>query len=74
MSQRDRTTPAYAVVRLDVPGRLNPTCVTVKEVVSSQELAEAEVARLTALNPASLYFWQRTHLFPEGESFGSEAE
>lgn len=47
--------------------------VTVKEIVRSQELAEAEVLRLNALNESKgvRYWWQSTHLFPEGESAGT---
>ena len=48
--------------------------VTVKEVVRSQEVAEAEVARLNALNEGKgvRYFWQTTRLFPEGRSAGGD--
>jgi hypothetical protein len=48
--------------------------ITVKEVVRSQQLAEAEVARLNALNEGKgvLYWWQTTRLFPEGRSAGGD--
>ena len=48
--------------------------VTVKEIVRSQELAEAEVARLNALNEGRnvRYWWQPTRLFPEGRSAGGD--
>lgn len=50
--------------------------VTVKEIVRSQELAEAEVARLNTLNAEKnvLYWWQYTRLFPDGRSAGSKTE
>jgi hypothetical protein len=63
----------YAVLRYD--GFLSDVsapeaCVTVKEVVWSRELAEAEVARLNALRAGKdvRYWWQMTRLFPEGRS------
>jgi len=67
----------FAVVRVDeflTNGDLEPR-VMVKEVVWSLELAEAEVARLTALNGSKgvRYFWRATRLFPPGESAGSGA-
>ena len=45
-----------------------------KEVVRSQALAEAEVARLNALNEAKgvHYWWEATPLFAEGQSAGSD--
>ncbi len=48
--------------------------VTVKEIVRSRKLAEAEVARLNALNEGKgcRYWWEQTRLFPEGRSAGSE--
>jgi hypothetical protein len=66
---------AYAVIRLDPDrGRLEDQ-VTVKEIVSSLELAEAEVARLNALNAEKgcRYFWQATRLFAPGTAAGSDA-
>jgi hypothetical protein len=48
--------------------------VTVKEVVRSQALAEAEVVRLNALNEdkGAHYWWQTTRLFPQGQSAGTD--
>jgi hypothetical protein len=48
--------------------------VTVKEVVRSQELAEAEVSRLNSLNEEKgvRYWWQMTRLFPEVRSAGGD--
>ncbi len=59
--------PAYAIVRVDaylgedppIPARI-----TIKRVVWSLELAESEVARLSAINPACAYFWQYTRVDP----------
>ena len=58
----DTTTPAQRV--------------TVKEVVRNKEIAEAEVARLNALNGDKnvLHWWQMTRLFPEGRSFGATSD
>ena len=49
--------------------------VTVKEVVWSLELAEAEVARLNKLNADKRcrYVWQATRLFEPGSSAGTDA-
>ncbi len=76
MSRRQKPREeAYAVVRVDLP--LTETAlgdsITVKEVVSSRELAEQEVARLSALNAGKgcFYFFTSTRLFPPGESAGS---
>ena len=62
----------YAVVRFH-PAREDPEfAITVKEVVRSREIAEAEVARLNALNAdkGARYFCQITRLFGPGESAG----
>ena len=64
---------AYAVLRWDGfhgADARPEALVTVKEIVSSRELAEAEVARLNALCAGSdiYYWWQMTRLFPEGQS------
>lgn len=72
----------YAVVRLD--NYLGPETplqgrVTVKEILSTLEEAEREVARLNVLasNRDVTYFWQYTRYFPagrnvqEGEAAGS---
>jgi len=60
---------AFAIVRLDRylvrEGVVDwPRAIAVKEVVASQALAEAEVARLnTGVDPKDrLYFWQYTRL------------
>ena len=67
----------YAVLRWDGFGRpdVGPEiCITVKEVVRSQALAEAEVARLNGLSEGAdvRYWWQPTRLFPEGQSAGPD--
>jgi hypothetical protein len=59
--------PIYAVVRVDkfLPASAAWTNrVTVKEVVTTQKLAEEEVARLSKLQGGSdcEYFWQTTRL------------
>lgn len=66
-------TQVYAVLRFDPEMPSLEHQVTVKEVLSSQELAEAEVARLNALNAAKgcRYSWQATRLFAPGTSAGS---
>ena len=50
--------------------------ITVKEIVRSLELAEAEVVRLNSLCAEKnvRYWWQYTRLFPAGLSAGSESE
>ena len=73
-SQRDKV---FAILRWDGfhgPDTAPRVRVTVKEVVRSQALAEAEVARLNALNEAKgvHYWWEETPLFPEGQSAGSD--
>ncbi len=47
--------------------------ITIKEVVLRVEVAEAEVERLNSLNRGKgcRYYWQRTHYFPNGGSFGA---
>jgi len=48
---------------------------TVKEVVMNLQVAEREMARLNALADGTAnvrYFWQPTHLFLDGGSFGEE--
>jgi hypothetical protein len=67
----------FAIVRWDgfhSPGASPEVFVTVKEIVRSQDLAEAEVARLNALCEGSdiRYWWQPTRLFPEGRSAGPD--
>ena len=63
----------YAVVRWDRfhrPDAAPEMLITVKEIVRTPELAEAEVERLNALNGHKdvIYFWQTTRLYPEGRS------
>jgi hypothetical protein len=65
----------YAILRWDGfqgPAARPEALVTVKEIVRSQHLAEAEVARLNALAEGKdvRYWWQTTRLFPEGQSAG----
>lgn len=47
--------------------------VTIKEIVRGIDVAQAEVARLNALNAEKgcRYYWQGTRHFPDGGSFGS---
>jgi hypothetical protein len=58
---RRRLGAAFAVVRVDREGTVE-TEFTVKEIVSSEEEAVAEVERLNALRPdlTCRYFWQAT--------------
>ena len=72
----DRPKPrqqVYAVVRLDDFPSGGESCITVKEIVRSLELAQAEVGRLNALNAGKdcRYFWQATRLYPAGTSAGT---
>lgn len=67
----------YAVLRWDGFHGVDSepeVLVTVKEIVRSQELAEAEVTRLNALNEGKgvYYWWESTRLFPEGRSAGGD--
>jgi len=57
-------------VAVPAPG---PSNVSVKEVVTTAEEARREVIRLNALNVGKgcRYFWQATHVFPDGGSHGS---
>ena len=76
MSKSHRTRDgAYAVVRIDFPiDQDDPaSSVVVKEVLSSEALARAEVERLTRLNAGKgcLYFHTPTRVFPVGSSAGS---
>ncbi len=73
----DRPKPrqqVYAVVRLEDPPSGGESCVTVKEIVQSLELAQAEVGRLNALNAGKgcRYFWQMTRLYPAGTCAGTD--
>jgi hypothetical protein len=76
MSRRHRERDeVYAVLRYDGfqgPDAPPEVAITVKQVVRSRELAEAEVARLNALaTEGTRYWWQSTRLFPVGRSAGS---
>jgi len=67
----------FAVLRVDeFQGADAPieTKVTVKQVVSSQEIAEREVERLTRLNgeKGCRYFWQATRFVELPEESDSE--
>jgi hypothetical protein len=61
MSGRKRIQALYAIVRLD-GDQLREGTITVKEVVSTLEEAQAEVERLNALvaGKDTRYFWQTT--------------
>lgn len=63
----------YAVIRFDRFSELSELSFTVKEVVTTQEIAEAEVKRLNELNADKdcTYFWQTTRLFPPGTAAGN---
>ncbi|HEX6987335.1 MAG TPA: hypothetical protein VF170_18300 [Planctomycetaceae bacterium] len=68
----------YAILRFDGfhgPETPPEVAVTVKQVVRTQDIAEAEVTRLNALNGGKgvRYWWQFTRLFPLGESFGTHS-
>ncbi len=64
----------FAVVRYDMEAPEPHLGVTVKEVVRSLELAEAEVKRLNLINAdkGCTYFWQATRLFAAGQSAGTD--
>jgi hypothetical protein len=62
-----QTHHAYAVIRFDAflgEDVAIPQRITVKEVLTSQEAAEQEVARLNELNAdkGCVYFWQMTRV------------
>jgi hypothetical protein len=64
----------YAVVRFDPEAPEPQLAVTVKKILRSLELAEAEVTRLNALAGApARYFWQATRLYPPGAAAGRAA-
>jgi hypothetical protein len=67
----------YAIVRADLPLSENSirNSITVKEIVSDQATAEAEVTRLNAVNAEKdrTYFWQATRVFPPGYSAGNRS-
>ncbi len=62
----------YAIIRHDPRSQDYPF--TVKEIVYSFELAQAEVNRLNELKAGkhSFYSWQYTRLYPPGRSAGTE--
>ena len=66
---------AYAVVRIDLPFNASTPgdSVTVKQVVTTRELAEAEVVRLSQLNDdqGCVYLATPTRVFPAGRSAGA---
>jgi hypothetical protein len=66
----------YAVIRWDkdYSGTDPDLLITVKEIVRTQDLAEAEVVRLNALNKHKgvHYWWQTTRLYPEDSSAGTD--
>jgi hypothetical protein len=71
-NRREERDQVYAIIRWDGfqgPAARPEALVTVKGIVSSLELAEAEVARLNALNEAKgvRYWSQPTRLFPSGK-------
>ena len=72
-SDRVHPTQVFAVLRFESDAPALELQVTVKEIVSTRELAEAEVARLNALNGSKgcHYIWQATRLFPPGAAAGS---
>jgi hypothetical protein len=49
--------------------------ITIKEVVTTREVAEREVDRLNQINGEKdcWYFWEQSRFFPDGSSFGAEA-
>ena len=65
----------YAILRHDPWLDSLESAVTVKQIVRTLEIAEADVARLNDLNghKGSRYWWQYTRLFPDGTSAGSDA-
>jgi hypothetical protein len=50
-----------------------PCNVRVKEIVTTQDVAQREVIRLNRLNSSKgcRYYWQTTHIFLDGTSHGS---
>jgi Domain of unknown function (DUF6429) len=63
----------YAIVRYNRFQEPSEDSFTVKEVVRTQAIAEAEVNRLNELNADKncAYSWQVTRLFTEGEAAGN---
>jgi hypothetical protein len=56
--------PAYAIIRVDHDTPTDEERFTVRHIVWDEELAEAEVQRLTELNAdkSCSYFWQYTRV------------
>ena len=56
--------PAYAIIRVDLDVEDDEARFTVRRIVWSEELAEAEVQRLQELNAdkGARYFWQYTRV------------
>jgi hypothetical protein len=56
--------PAYAIVRVDLDVKDDEARFTVRRIVCSEELAEAEVQRLQELNAdkGARYLWQFTRV------------
>jgi hypothetical protein len=56
--------PAYAIIRVDLDVEDDEARFTVRHIVWSEELAEAEVQRLQALNAdkGARYLWQYTRV------------
>ena len=72
----DANTPSehvYAIVRFDHFQELSDASFTVKELVNTQAIAEAEVKRLNELNADKncKYSWQVTRMFRAGRSAGN---
>ena len=66
----------FAVVRFDADMGEPENQIMAKEIVSSQEVADAEVARLNRLNAdkGCVYFSQITRYFPDGNSAGHQGQ
>ena len=67
---------AYAIVRIDLDSDVDlPERITVKEVVSSEEIAQREADRLNHINAGKgcLYFSTHTRVFPPGQCAGPES-
>jgi hypothetical protein len=56
--------PAYAIIRVDLDVKDDEARFTVRRIVWSEELAEAEVQRLQELNAdkGARYLWQYTRV------------
>lgn len=63
----------------EIDGKVQPTAgpanVKVKQIVMTAQEARDEVIRLSRLNASKgcKYYWQSTHLFPNGGSHGSSS-